>query len=109
MLQIMKEIQDRRDWIGVDWVPDSSDEEEAAESSSKTTEKKTIRLLDYACGTGLVSRVCHPSLRLVPGRQVLTRRSKSNRVSNIGSSTVCNTMRRLGHIREHGTGLQHQC
>ena len=52
ILQIIEEIQTRRDWIGVDWV-----NEHENESSGKP--QKTVRLLDYACGTGLVSRVCH--------------------------------------------------
>jgi hypothetical protein len=38
----------------VDWVDEDSDNEDT--SSSKTPEK-SVRLLDYACGTGLVSRV----------------------------------------------------
>jgi hypothetical protein len=51
--QIIDEIQQRKDWIGVDWVEDSTDDED--ESSPP---KRTVKLLDYACGTGLVSRVC---------------------------------------------------
>lgn len=46
--QILEEIQARKQWIGVDWVEESEDESET---------KKSVRLLDYACGTGLVSRV----------------------------------------------------
>jgi len=53
ILQIIEEIQARRNWIGVDWIDDSEDE-----SSSKP--QKTVRLLDYACGTGLVSRALAP-------------------------------------------------
>lgn len=41
----------------MDWIEDDSDDEQS--SSSKTPEK-SVRLLDYACGTGLVSRVRHP-------------------------------------------------
>lgn len=41
---IMREIRDRLDWFGVDWVKDHE-------------ESKEVRLLDYACGTGLISRV----------------------------------------------------
>jgi hypothetical protein len=47
----------RRDWIGIDWAEDES-ESEATTSASSAKPKKTVRLLDYACGTGLVSRVC---------------------------------------------------
>ena len=53
--QIIEEIQARKDWIGVDWAEDESDSED---DSSSTKPTKMVRLLDYACGTGLVSRVC---------------------------------------------------
>ena len=49
--QIIDEIQKRKDWIGVDWVKEGPDDE-----SKKP--QKSVKLLDYACGTGLVSRVC---------------------------------------------------
>jgi len=62
--QIIDEIQARKEWIGVDWVDESSDGEEVVGSSSKEP-KRTVRLLDYACGTGLVSRV-RPSFLLFP-------------------------------------------
>jgi hypothetical protein len=52
--QIIEEIQARKDWIGVDWAEDESDSEDDSSSAKYT---KTVRLLDYACGTGLVSRV----------------------------------------------------
>ncbi|KUJ23612.1 S-adenosyl-L-methionine-dependent methyltransferase [Mollisia scopiformis] len=54
--QIIKEIQTRKDWIGVDWAEDVSDDE----NTSSSVPKKTVRLLDYACGTGLVSRALAP-------------------------------------------------
>ncbi|CZR51472.1 uncharacterized protein PAC_01348 [Phialocephala subalpina] len=54
--QIISEIQKRKDWIGVDWAEDISDTEDA----NTSTPKKTVRLLDYACGTGLVSRALAP-------------------------------------------------
>lgn len=44
--QIVKEIQSRLDFINVDWVEDA-DEESDADGS------KRVRLLDYACGTGV--------------------------------------------------------
>ncbi|KAH8597863.1 S-adenosyl-L-methionine-dependent methyltransferase [Bisporella sp. PMI_857] len=69
ILQVIDEIQDRRDWIGVDWLEESS--EDGSEDGSKAKpssaahstdvhEEKTVRLLDYACGTGLVSRALAP-------------------------------------------------
>lgn len=51
--QIIDEIQARKDWIGVDWVEDTSEDEDES-----IPPEKTVKLLDYACGTGLVSRVC---------------------------------------------------
>lgn len=62
--QIIEEIQKRKDWIGVDWAEDASDNED----DTSLTPKKTVRLLDYACGTGLVSRVRH--LHLLPIHQL---------------------------------------
>ena len=43
---VMKETRDRLDWLGVDWIKDGE-------------KGKEVRLLDYACGTGLMSRVCY--------------------------------------------------
>ncbi|KAF3359684.1 Putative coatomer subunit alpha [Verticillium dahliae VDG1] len=56
--QLVKEIQKRRDFIGIDWVQEDSDDED---DNGDTTESsvgagKTVKVLDYACGTGLVSR-----------------------------------------------------
>ncbi|TVY80996.1 putative methyltransferase [Lachnellula suecica] len=58
ILQIISEIQARRDWIGVDWVDESSDDEDSNFGIKETP--RTVRLLDYACGTGLVSRALAP-------------------------------------------------
>ncbi|CAL3962259.1 unnamed protein product [Diplocarpon coronariae] len=55
--QIIEEIQEHHDWIGVDWVEESSSDEDAESSPAP---HKTVRLLDYACGTGLVSRALAP-------------------------------------------------
>jgi len=54
--QLIAQIQQRREWIGVKWV----EEEESGSSPDRSTERKEgkeVRLLDYACGTGLVTRV----------------------------------------------------
>ncbi|TVY43336.1 putative methyltransferase [Lachnellula occidentalis] len=58
ILQIIHEIQDRREWLGVDWVEDAS-EDESSTSNSKGA-SRAVRLLDYACGTGSVSRALAP-------------------------------------------------
>jgi hypothetical protein len=55
--QFVEEIQARKDWIGVDWVDEDANTESATQS---TKPEKSVRLLDYACGTGLVTRVCPP-------------------------------------------------
>jgi len=54
---LVEEIRARLDFIGVDWVADDENGDgNAAEGDAQS--KKTVRLLDYACGTGLISRVC---------------------------------------------------
>lgn len=41
---ITNEIRRRLDWFGVDWAKEHD-------------KSRDVRLLDYACGTGLISRV----------------------------------------------------
>lgn len=66
--QLIEEIQKRRYFISVDWVEDDSEDEDKDETGgddgqekkatkAKTDDQPAIRLLDYACGTGLISRV----------------------------------------------------
>ncbi|KAI9056035.1 hypothetical protein LZ554_000967 [Drepanopeziza brunnea f. sp. 'monogermtubi'] len=55
--QVIDEIRKHHEWIGVDWTEDSSGSES---EDSSVAPKKTVRLLDYACGTGLVSRALAP-------------------------------------------------
>ena len=55
-----QEIRARKDWIGVHWIEDSSDDDGAEEESPKRSpaDRTTgVRLLDYAAGTGMISRV----------------------------------------------------
>lgn len=47
-----KEIQSRLEWIGVDWV-----KEQQSENTENHHPAKKVRVLDYACGPGMVSRV----------------------------------------------------
>lgn len=54
MFDLINEIQSRRDWIDVQLADDS---DEATRDASKGEERE-VRLLDYACGTGTISRVC---------------------------------------------------
>ena len=57
--QLITEIRKRRHFIGTNWIDDSSDEGSDGEqgSLSNVSVAQQVRLLDYACGTGLVSRV----------------------------------------------------
>ncbi|KAI9732039.1 MAG: hypothetical protein M1818_007634 [Claussenomyces sp. TS43310] len=67
--QLVAEIQSRKDWIGAQWVEegDRSVDDGPAGSSGETRE---VRLLDYACGPGMVSRVCFPLSPSYPAREV---------------------------------------
>ncbi|KAK8102929.1 hypothetical protein PG984_016075 [Apiospora sp. TS-2023a] len=70
--QLTEAIQERLDFIGVDWVADEDDadavEDAAAEevggrdqgSGTTPSLSREVRLLDYACGTGLMSRALAP-------------------------------------------------
>lgn len=53
--QLVEEIQNRRYFISVDWVEEDSDDD--AGQPHAAGDETTVRLLDYACGTGLISRV----------------------------------------------------
>jgi len=50
--QVTKEIQSRLSWIGVDWA-----EEHRPEEAGDDLAARSVRVLDYACGPGTVSRV----------------------------------------------------
>ncbi|KAK4153714.1 methyltransferase [Chaetomidium leptoderma] len=58
--KLIEEIRARTDFIGVDWVDDEEDDDDVEESGNAAP-KKSVRLLDYACGTGVVSRALAPS------------------------------------------------
>jgi hypothetical protein len=48
---LIKELQSSLDFIGVDWASEEDAEDD------ETPDRRSVTLLDYACGTGLVSRV----------------------------------------------------
>ncbi|KAI1851959.1 hypothetical protein JX266_002812 [Neoarthrinium moseri] len=52
--QLTQAIQARLDFIGADWVDDDEDDDAAGGDG------RQLRLLDYACGTGMVSRALAP-------------------------------------------------
>lgn len=57
----MKRVQARTAFIGVQWVEDdvdtSDDDDEERDEKGTERKPKSVRLLDYACGTGAMSRV----------------------------------------------------
>ena len=67
--RLIAEIRCCRDWIGVNFLDDhSKDKEDDRQLRTKErvtdegagaeeVEIKSVRLLDYACGTGMISRV----------------------------------------------------
>ncbi|KAK4161447.1 methyltransferase [Cladorrhinum sp. PSN259] len=59
---VIKEIRARLDFIGVEWVDDEEEEdgEEGKRGEKKDGPERQVRLLDYACGTGVVSRALAP-------------------------------------------------
>lgn len=68
MEQLIAEIRSRLDWIGVDFLndDDTDDDDGIAVVDGQANkigadggvgERKVVRLLDYACGPGMVSRV----------------------------------------------------
>lgn len=57
MAQHTQELQDRRKWIGVDWLSESNSSPPAHE----------VRVLDYACGPGTVSVALLPYATSVAG------------------------------------------
>ncbi|KAH6651746.1 S-adenosyl-L-methionine-dependent methyltransferase [Truncatella angustata] len=50
--QLTEAIQSKLDFIGADWVDDDDDDDDDGQTDSS----KQVRLLDYACGTGMISR-----------------------------------------------------
>lgn len=53
--EIARRIKAKLDFLGVDWVHDESSGDEGEADNGKA--EKQVRLLDYACGTGSMSRV----------------------------------------------------
>ncbi|CAN8100062.1 unnamed protein product [Discula destructiva] len=58
--EIAKRINAQLDFLGVDWITDESSEEEEEEAKANEEPEKIVRVLDYACGTGSMSRVFAP-------------------------------------------------
>ncbi|KAK3298160.1 S-adenosyl-L-methionine-dependent methyltransferase [Chaetomium fimeti] len=60
--KLIEEIRARVDFIGVDWADEDDEDNNGGDGGEKkdVTAKKSVRLLDYACGTGVVSRALAP-------------------------------------------------
>ncbi|KAI1351242.1 S-adenosyl-L-methionine-dependent methyltransferase [Xylaria sp. FL0043] len=58
--RLTRELQARLDFIGVDWASDDEDSEGDKEQGKMKKAKREVRLLDYACGTGMMSRALAP-------------------------------------------------
>ena len=50
---MIEEIRESIDFIGADWVDDDDNADDDGENKSGNASAKTVRLLDYACGTGV--------------------------------------------------------
>lgn len=53
--QLTDELHARLGWIGVDWVDE--DLNDGKEKMDALRTKREIKMLDYACGPGMMSRV----------------------------------------------------
>lgn len=53
LARIESEIRERRDWLGVNWVTDNSNTD------------RVVKVLDYACGPGTISRVSSGRTQIV--------------------------------------------
>lgn len=54
--EIARRIEARRDFIGLEWVEDD-DSSEDEDDDTDGQPRGTVKILDYACGTGSMSRV----------------------------------------------------
>ena len=51
--KLIEEIRARLDFLGVDWVDDDeSGDDDDGKADKKEVRERSVRLLDYACGTG---------------------------------------------------------
>jgi hypothetical protein len=63
LTQIIENIRERLDFLGVDWAEDDDGDSSASDAEGEEarkegqSNKRPVRLLDYACGTGTISRV----------------------------------------------------
>jgi 2-polyprenyl-3-methyl-5-hydroxy-6-metoxy-1,4-benzoquinol methylase len=53
--KLIAELRSRLEWISADFLDCSKDEE--GSSKAEKIESKSMRILDYGCGPGMISRV----------------------------------------------------
>ncbi|KAI0395176.1 hypothetical protein F5Y17DRAFT_474871 [Xylariaceae sp. FL0594] len=58
--RLTRELQARLDFIGVDWASDDEDTGDEFEEGGANRPRREVRMLDYACGTGMMSRAIAP-------------------------------------------------
>ncbi|TGJ78834.1 hypothetical protein E0Z10_g9928 [Xylaria hypoxylon] len=58
--RLTRELQARLDFIGVDWASDDEDSSEEDGEGNDENPRREVRLLDYACGTGVMSWALAP-------------------------------------------------
>lgn len=110
--QIIAEVQARLEWIGADWIDnsdsesDDADGKEGASSAAKTAEHedRKVRFLDYACGTGSMTRVCFSFSCFDPEGGRIERKWK--KLTRIGTSTPCIPMSRSRYLGGNGGRIQ---
>lgn len=83
---LIAEIRNRLDWIGIDFLDSDDEDEEDDELATaddnandgdvsgdqRTLQKKTVRFLDYACGSGMVSQALSPYITEAVGIDLST-------------------------------------
>ncbi|KAK0833269.1 hypothetical protein LTR03_014929 [Friedmanniomyces endolithicus] len=55
--QVSDALQQRREWLGVPWIQPNDDDDKS----------RDVRLLDYACGTGAITKALGPSVTTIRG------------------------------------------
>lgn len=55
--EIARRIEARRGLIGVEWLEEDDSSDEEGVSTAEAAPGRAVRVLDYACGTGSMSRV----------------------------------------------------
>lgn len=82
--KIVEDIRSHLNFISDDWASD--DDDDSDEKQGQKTTKRSVRLLDYACGTGTISRALAPyttqcvGIDLAPGMVAAYNRALKIRV-----------------------------